>query len=86
MARTSGSVFFDNATITAFAADALRVQDTNPSPGGDQNHNMRGGWNPLTGKPQKMHTLVRGKKVAKGIREVLKERGLWRHDMFASHS
>ena len=78
--------FFDNATNhTAFAADALRVQDPNPSPGGDHNPNMRDGWNPHTGKPQKMHTLVRGKKAAKGIREVLKERGLWRHGMIASH-
>ena len=70
--------FFDNATNhTAFAADALRVQDSNPSPGGVQSQNMRNGWNPLSGKTQYMHTLVRGKKVANGIREVLKERGLW---------
>ena len=48
---------FDNATNhTAFAPDALRVASMNLSSGGNQNHNMRDGWNPLTQQPQPMHT------------------------------
>jgi hypothetical protein len=74
--------FYDNATNhTAFAADALRVSSMNLSSGGNQNHNMRDGWNPLTQQPQRMYTYVRGKKVAKGMRVVLQERGLWRQGM-----
>ena len=70
---------FDNATNhTAFAPDALRVVNMNLSSGGNQNHNMRDGWNPLTQQPQPMYTWARGRKVAKGMREVLEERGLWR--------
>ena len=42
------------------------------------NYNMRDGWNPLTQQPQPMYTWVRGRKVAKGMRKVLEERGLWR--------
>ena len=35
---------FGNATnYTAFAADALRANDMNLSPGEEQNHNMRDG-------------------------------------------
>ena len=71
--------FFNNATNhTAFAADALRVSSMNLSPGGNQNHNMRDGWNPRTQQPQPMYTYIRGQKVAKGMRIVLQERGLWR--------
>ena len=63
---------------TAFAPDALRVASKNLSSRGNQNHNMRDGWNPLTQQPQSMHTWVQGRKVAKGMRKVLEERGLWR--------
>ena len=38
----------------SISADALRVQEMNLSLGGEQNHNMRGGWNPLTETPQKI--------------------------------
>ena len=70
---------FDNATNhTAFALDALRVAHMNLSSRGNQNHNMRDGWNPLTRQPLPMYTWVRGRKVAKGMRKVLEERGLWR--------
>jgi hypothetical protein len=69
---------FDNATNhTAFAADALRTCNMNLSSGGEQNHNMRDGWNPLTQQPQPMYTLIGRRKVAKGMRQVLEERGLW---------
>ena len=70
---------FDNATNhTAFTPDALRVLNMNLSSGGNQNHNMRDGWNTLTQQSQPMYTWVRGRKVAKGVRKVLEERGLWR--------
>ena len=39
---------------TAFAPDAFRVASMNLSFGGNQNHNMRDGWNPLTQQPQPM--------------------------------
>ena len=61
---------------TAFAPDALRVASMNLPSGGNQNHNMRDGWNPLTQQPQPMHTWVQGRKVAKGMRKELEERGL----------
>lgn len=54
----------------------------NLSPGGEQNYNMWAGRNPLTGKPQEMHTLVKGKKVSEGTSEVPKERGLWRYGKY----
>ena len=45
-----------NATNhTAFAPDAPRVASKNLSSGGNQNRNMRDGWNPLTQQPQPMH-------------------------------
>ena len=70
---------FDNATNhTAFAPDALRVANMNLFSGGNQSHDMRDGWNPLTQQPQPMHTWVRGRKVAKGMQKILEERGLWR--------
>ena len=70
---------FDNAiNHTAFSLDALRVANMNLSSGGNQNHNMHDGWNPLTRQPQPMYTWVRRRKVAKDMRKVLKERGPWR--------
>jgi ectoine hydroxylase-related dioxygenase (phytanoyl-CoA dioxygenase family) len=75
-----GVFLFDNATNhTAFANDALRACTMNLSSGGNQNHNMRDGWNPLTQEPQPMYTRVQGRKVAKGMKKVLEERGLWRY-------
>ena len=62
----------------AIAPDALRVASMNLSSGGNQNHNIRDGWNLLTQQPQPMHTWVQGRKVAKGMRKVHEERGLWR--------
>ena len=71
---------FDNATNhTAFAHDALRVSSMNLSSGGNENHDMRDGWNPRTQEAQPIYILVRGRKVAKGMEAVLEERGLWRH-------
>ena len=62
---------FDNATShTTFAPDALRVANMNLPSGGNRNHNMRDGWNPLTRQPQ---PCVRGEKVAKGMRKLLGE-------------
>ena len=82
MARTRSSFFFDNATNhTAFAADALRVSSVNISPGGNQNHNMRDGWNPHTQQLQQMYTYIREQKVAKGMWMVLQKHGLWRQGM-----
>ena len=57
---------------TAFALDALHVASMNLSSGGNQNHNMRDGWNPLTQQPQPMHTWVQERKVEKGMRKCLK--------------
>ena len=57
-----------NATNhTAFDPDALRVASKNLSSGGNQNRNMRDGWNPLTQQPQPMHTWVQGRKITIAI-------------------
>ena len=58
--------FFDNAAShIAFSLNALRVANMNLSSGGNRNHNMRDGWDPLTQQPQPMYTWIRGRKVGK---------------------
>jgi hypothetical protein len=76
--------FFDCATNhTAFARDALRVETMNLSEGGAQNADMKDGWyidSRGNRRSQKMHFMRNGVKVAKGMENVLRERGLWPRD------
>ena len=58
----------------------LRMPSHEPVLWRQSNHYMLDGWNPLAQQPQPMHTWVRGRKVAKGMRNVLEERGLWKPD------
>ena len=61
--------FFDNATNhTAFAADALRVSSMNISPGGNQNHNMRDGWNPVPNNHSRHTPTSENRRSQKGCR------------------
>lgn len=73
---------FDNATShTAFSANVPRVSSMNLSPDGNRNRDMRNGWNFRTRhQPEQMYTHIRGQKVAKGMKIVLQERGLWKQD------
>jgi hypothetical protein len=78
-----GLFAFDNASNhSAFVADALVAAKMNLMPGGKQPL-LRDGWNHSQDLPQPMvfsqnhpDITLRGK--AKGIQQVLRERGLWR--------
>jgi hypothetical protein len=84
-----GGLFFDNATNhTAFAKDALRVEKMNLSSAGAQTADMKDGWFYRDNRRhnQKMHIMRRGEKVAKGMEQVLRERGLWREGTYSPES
>ena len=74
---------FDNASNhCAFASDALLVPRMNRNPGGQQAR-LRSGWIGNPSNPQAMvfpdnHPEPKLRGQAKGIEQVLRERGLWR--------
>ena len=78
-----GFFAFDNASNhCAFAPDALVAAKMNLMPGGKQPL-LRDGWDYSSNRPQSMvfsddHPDVKLRGKAKGIRQVLLERGLWR--------
>jgi hypothetical protein len=78
-----GFFAFDNASNhRTFAPDALVVAKMNLMPGGKQPL-LRDGWDYGSNQPQSMvfsddHRDVKLRGKAKGIRQVLLERGLWR--------
>lgn len=75
--KHQGLFLFDNATNhCVMADDALVAKGMNLSRGGRQPL-MRDGFNPLTNEPQQMWQWEESKQVPKGIKVVLKERGLW---------
>jgi len=72
--------FFDNATNhAAYAEDALRTENLNLGPGGEQPP-LRLGFNPSTQQPQSMQD---SQGVPKGMKKILEERGLWRTNLRA---
>lgn len=69
---------FDNATShSAFTTDALRAKSMSLRPGGAQKK-LRPGINSATGEVQLM---VDENGIAKGLKKVLEERGLWRRGL-----
>ena len=78
-----GLFAFDNASNhSAFAADALVAAKMNLMPGGKQPL-LRDGWGHNRNQPQAMvfsqdHPDISLRGKAKGIQQVLQERGLWR--------
>ena len=64
---------FDNSSChNAMADNALNVNRMNVNPGGAQKILRDTVYN---GRSQIMYTIVRGQKVAKGMKRVLEERG-----------
>ena len=75
--RFQGLFLFDNATNhCAMADDALVANRMNLNSGG-QKPLMRDGVNPLTNSPHQMWQWAGSNIEPKGIRVILKERGLW---------
>jgi hypothetical protein len=79
----------DNGTNhPAFANDALRVEKMNRSSAGAQTADIEDGWFYRDNRrhKQKMHVIRRGEKVAKGMEQVVRQRGLWREGTYSPES